>query len=244
MADTNNTRTIPAVSGDLTAFMPALSQELRTPLTATLGFAELLSDPRSGPLNSYQRKAMDAIFRTTEHLITMVDVLMPPSNPETRQPVVTMGDLDLVRLVHTAADDYQADARDRWIGICHEPGDGPLLYGEERLLRQAMANLLDNALKFTRSRGHVTVSTEFGRHGWAVEVRDSGIGISARHLAAVTNDLRLTSGSKLRRVPGAGTGLLATQEIVDLHQGTLDIESALNTGTTVRIVLPVLGRSR
>jgi signal transduction histidine kinase len=220
-------------------FLPTLSHELRTPLTALLSFVDLLTDPRLGPLNNDQRTAADVIARNTNHLIRLVDDLLLLTMLESRQLPMRMADIDVAQLVRAAVADRELAGRARDIGISCEAGTGPPLLGDAERLHQVMANVLGNALKFTRANGQINVTARFAGQHWTIAVHDSGIGIPAEDVARITKGFTRGANARLDGIAGSGLGLAVTRHIIELHHGTLDIDSILNVGTTVRISLPV-----
>jgi signal transduction histidine kinase len=220
-------------------FLPALSHELRTPLTALLSFVDLLADTRLGPLNSDQRTAIDVIARNTNHLIRLVDDLLLLTMLESRQLPMRTAYIDVAQLVRAAVADRELAGRARDIVISCDAGTGPPLLGDAERLHQVMANVLGNALKFTRANGQIDVTASFERQNWTIAVHDSGIGIPTEDLGRITNGFTRGANARLHGIAGSGLGLAVTRHIVELHHGTLNIDSILNVGTTVRIALPV-----
>jgi signal transduction histidine kinase len=220
-------------------FLPALSHELRTPLTALLSFVDLLADPRLGPLNSDQRTAADVIARNTKLLIRLVDDLLLLTMLESRQLPMRTADIDVAQLVRAAVADCELAGRARDIVISCGVGTGPPLLGDAERLHQVMANVLGNALKFTHANGQINVTASFERQNWTIAVHDSGIGIPAEDLGRITRGFTRGANARLAGIAGSGLGLAVTRHIVELHHGTLDIDSILDVGTTVRIAIPV-----
>jgi signal transduction histidine kinase len=225
------------------ALLPTLSHELRSPLTALLSFVDLLSDPRLGPLNSDQRMAADVIARNTNHLIRLVDDMLLLTMLEGKQLPMRTTDVNVAQLVRAAVADREIDARAHGVVMSCDVERGPPLRGDTERLHQVMANVLGNALKFTQPNGRIHVTAKFESQHWIIEVGDSGIGISPEDLTRVTKSFTRGSNARHAGIAGSGLGLAVTRHVVELHHGTLNIESALNVGTTVRIELPVISVS-
>jgi two-component system phosphate regulon sensor histidine kinase PhoR len=116
------------------------------------------------------------------------------------------------------------------------------LVGDDLLLRQAIFNLADNAIKYTRKHGEVTVECEADTVGAQIRVIDTGIGIPHEHLPRVFERFYRVDPSRNTDIGGAGLGLAITRATVQLHGGSIEIDSKVNVGTTVTIRLP--GASR
>jgi len=220
-------------------FLSTLSHELRTPLTALLSFVDLLSERRLGSLNRDQRAATEVISRNTKHLLRLVNDLLLLTMLESRQLAMRTTEVDVGLLVRAAVADRQLDARAGGIAITAAIGEGPPLRGDAERLHQVMANILGNAVKFTHAQGKVDVTAEFDRRHWTIKVHDTGIGIPAEDLAGITKRFRRGANARHNGIAGSGLGLAVTQQLVELHHGTLDIDSILNVGTTVRVSLPM-----
>ncbi|MDT7725583.1 MAG: hypothetical protein QOI21_2159 [Actinomycetota bacterium] len=220
-------------------FLSTLSHELRTPLTALLSFVDLLSDRRLGSLNRDQRSATDVISRNTKHLLRLVDDLLLLTMLESRQVPMRATEVDVGRLVRAAVADRELDARAGGITITAEIGKGPPLRGDAERLHQVVSNILGNAVKFTHAQGKINVTAEFDHHHWTINVHDTGIGIPAEDLGRITKSFSRGANARHDGIAGSGLGLAVTRHIVELHHGSLDIDSILDVGTTVRVSLPV-----
>lgn len=218
--------------------LSTVSHELRTPLTAVLSFAELLADPAIGALNDDQRAATDVIARNTRRLLSLVDDLLLLSRLEGRQLPLRRGPVDLTALVADAVRDRELEAQGAGLTITSAIHNGPPLWGDGGRLQQVLDNLLRNAIKFSCGGGSIQVVARHADGQWAVEVRDAGIGIPAEDLATITQGFERGSNAVTAGIPGSGLGLAVCREIVELHHGTLTIDSTLNVGTTVLITLP------
>jgi signal transduction histidine kinase len=114
----------------------------------------------------------------------------------------------------------------------------PFIHSDQIRLQQILLNLLSNAVKFTPSGGRVTVSAALGMSGIVIAVKDTGIGMKAGDIAVALEPFRQIDGALSRRYTGTGLGLPLAKALVELHGGSLEIESAPGVGTTVRIEFP------
>ena len=117
-------------------------------------------------------------------------------------------------------------------------GDLPLIRADERRLKQVLVNLLGNAVKFTRPGGHIEVKLAREGDGLVLVVRDTGIGMAQEDIPVARERFGQVESTLSRKYEGAGLGLPISIQIVELHGGRLDIQSALGIGTTVTVYLP------
>ncbi|CAO3361676.1 sensor histidine kinase [Azospirillum melinis] len=222
-----------------------LSHELRTPLTAVIGFAEILRDRLLGPPDSPRYgEAAAQIVAAGDYMLELINNLLDLARIEA-------GRLDLHEedcppaLIVDATLSMMADRAER-SGVtlsARLPADLPALWADPSLVRQMLTNLVGNALKFTAAGGHVTVSAERDADGGLVlAVADDGRGMPPDRIPQA-----LTAFAQLHdpaRDPmtvtqhGSGLGLPLTAALVDLHGGSIAVDSALGRGTTVRLRFP------
>ena len=136
-------------------------------------------------------------------------------------------------------DSFRPDAEAGGVAIDNSASAGGRpVAGDAGRLEQVLANLVSNAVKFTPAGGDVHVSTQRTRGAWLVEVRDRGIGIPEEEMQHLFQRFYRATNARLDEVPGTGLGLAISKAIVDLHGGTLAIESVEGEGTVVRVTLP------
>jgi len=222
------------------AFLAAMSHELKTPLNAVLGFSEIIKDEVLGPISPerYRGYAED-IHASGKRLLTIVcdvlDVAQLSGGAITLQPS-TYTPKALIDEAITLARRATKDERDVSVTI---PDIFPTVDVDSKRLRQAIANLVGNALKFTPPGGTVSVTVRLERSGgMSFVVTDTGIGMEPQTISAALEPFRQLDRSLSRRFEGAGLGLSITKSIVELHGGVLLIESSVGEGTTASIVLP------
>jgi two-component system phosphate regulon sensor histidine kinase PhoR len=223
-----------------TEFVANVSHELRTPLTAIHGYLETLLD---GALEEpeHARKFLEIVFRHTERLGRLTDDLTDLSNIE-------LGRISL-RLEPTAV----ADVADSVLAIIAPraasgqvtveaalPAGLPAVVADRDRLSQILINLVDNAVKYTPKGGHIRVEGHVVEPGMVeVAVRDTGVGIPKADLPRLTERFYRVDKARSRDLGGTGLGLAIVKHLVLAHGGTLEIDSELWKGTTVRFTLPV-----
>ncbi len=223
-----------------TEFLANMSHELRTPLNAIIGFSDVLSEEMFGPIGlpRYREYAQD-IRSSGRHLLALINDILDISRIEIGAVDLSESPLDpsalvwsCLRLVHERAAKNGVELRQNL------DADLPLLYGDERRLKQVLINLLSNAVKFTPAGGQVTASAHETPDGFVFAVSDSGIGMSDDDIELALKPFGQVDTGLDRKYEGAGLGLPLAQALADLHGGTLRIDSAVGSGTTVTILLP------
>ncbi|MCW2506413.1 MAG: domain S-box [Actinomycetia bacterium] len=222
-------------------FVAIVSHEMRSPLTAVVSFSHLLADPEQGPLSPRQLEFVEVIDRNAVRLLRLIDDLLLLTRIESGGLPLQLSIGSPAELVRTAAADHAlaADAAD--VKIDCEVTEGPFAEYDEVRLHQVLSNVLGNALKFSVTGGTVRVRAHpaLGGGGWAIEVADHGIGIPEVEIDKLFSPFVRGSNAGRRGVPGTGLGLVVSRAIIDMHGGTLAVESTEGEGTTVRIHLPL-----
>jgi PAS domain S-box-containing protein len=222
------------------AFLAAMSHELKTPLNAVLGFSEIIRDEMLGPIapERYRGYAED-IHASGKRLLTIVSDVLDVAQLSGGAITLTPQSYSAKALIDESVTLARLATKDEREVTVDIPDIFPAVEVDSKRLRQAIANLVCNALKFTPPGGRVTVSVRLERSGgMSFVVTDTGIGMEPQTIAAALEPFRQLDRSLSRRFEGAGLGLSITKSIVELHGGVLLIESAVGEGTTASIVLP------
>jgi len=229
-------------------FLANMSHELRTPLNAIIGFAEILTGEMFGQLGNprYVEYAQD-IYKSGDHLLTVINNVLDFTKSETGKLELAAEALDVAEIVGTCAKIMRDQCDRAELSLSLALPDGPLaIQGDPVKLRQILLNLLSNAMKFTEPGGAVAIDVRAGEHGWVMlSVADTGIGMSPEDIPIAMAPFGQVDGRLARRYEGTGLGLPLTKALVELHGGTLAIESECGKGTTVTVRLPteMQGRS-
>jgi PAS domain S-box-containing protein len=222
-------------------FLANMSHELRTPLNAIIGFAEAMKGNLYGPIaNDRYAEYVGHIVSSGRHLLGITNDILDLSKVEAGrlEPVEEIVD------VRAAVEQCAAILREQAAaaGLRYTialPADLPRLRADAKMVRQVALNLISNALKFTPRGGEVAVTAERGAGGDVVLVfRDTGIGISERDIETALEPFGQIQSSYSRKYAGTGLGLPLAKRLVELHGGTLTVESAVGRGTTVRASWP------
>lgn len=214
-------------------FISSVSHELRTPLTAIKGWAETLDDG-ADPVT--MQKGLRVIMGETERLSRMVEELLDFSRMQSGHFTLNRAAMDVLAELGDAVLIYMERSKKDNIAIEYdEPEMLPIVYGDKNRIRQVFINIIDNAMKYSEQGSSIHICADApSKHTVRVTVTDHGCGIKAADLPKIKT--KFYKPNHTRR--GAGIGLAVADEIVSMHGGTLQIESAEGVGTTVTITLP------
>ncbi len=222
-------------------FLAIMSHELRTPLNAILGFSDLQCRELLGPLGHprYREYAAD-IHASGQHLLDLITTILDISKAEAGKLEIEPVDVDPGLVLEATLPLIRAQAEAKRIRIVPDLPPTPLACrADPQALKQILLNLLSNAVKFTNEDGMVTVRLrQTGADGIEIVIRDTGIGIAADDLPRLMKPFEQETRGYSRREGGTGLGLPLVDGLVQLHGGTLRIESTVDVGTTVAVCLP------
>ncbi|OGR94054.1 MAG: hypothetical protein A2V88_10125 [Elusimicrobia bacterium RBG_16_66_12] len=218
-------------------FVANVSHELRTPLASIKGFAETL---REGAVDDKEHRIefLRTIEEHADHLTKMVDDLLDLSAIESGHRLPRLEPEDLAVLLTESVRAFAPIAGDR--GVALEALPLPLLpkaLADRDQFRQILANLLDNAIKYTERGGRVEVSAEASAGGLSVAVRDTGAGIPADDLPRVFERFYRVDKARSREAGGTGLGLSIVKHLVEAHGGKVSVESRQPGGSVFRFTL-------
>jgi PAS domain S-box-containing protein len=216
-------------------FLATLSHELRTPLNAVLGWARIL---RARHLDDSTDRAAEIIERNATALTRLVEDLLDVSRVITGKLALHEHRVDLPLVLGAALDSIRPAARAKGIQLIHRIDPTAPVAGDEQRLQQVFWNLLSNAVKFTGSGGAVTVTLHQTGNGVTATVSDTGVGIRRDVLPFVFDRFRQADASSTRLHGGLGLGLAIVRHIVELHGGTVTVQSDEGRGASFTVELP------
>ena len=233
-------------------FLSGMSHELRTPLTAVIGFGEVLRDQHFGPLGEKQMEYVGNIIDSGRHLLEIINDILDLAKVESGSESLDQRRFSLNGFLTSCLSLVGERARRNGIGLNLEMADDAMIEADPRKLKQVMINLLGNALKFTPEGGAITVIVEVRRDavifmepsaGAAREVvimvRDNGIGIRPVDIPHLFEKFTQFENSLSRKHEGTGLGLALVKRLVELHGGTIRVQSKVGFGSTFSVTLPV-----
>jgi signal transduction histidine kinase len=220
-------------------FLANMSHELRTPLNAIIGFSEMIETEVFGPgLPRYRKYATD-IHGAGNHLLSLINDILDLSKAEAGKLDLRLETVDLAGLVQECAHLMRGRAAEVNLRMTLGIGSLPPLLIDRLRIKQVLLNLLSNAIKFTPEGGAVSVKSSCDAAGGVVLcVRDTGIGIAPEMIRSAFEPFRQIDSTLARKFEGTGLGLPLVKMLVELHDGTVTIESALGKGTSVFVSFP------
>jgi len=245
-------------------FLANMSHELRTPLNHIIGFSELLFDKNFGDLNETQEEYLNDVIQSSKHLLALINDILDLSKVEAGKLELVPTNVNLQELVERSLIMFKEKALKHALHLSMDINHIPeTIIADERKLKQIIYNLLSNAVKFTPEGGSVCISAQMSEYGMRnadvkraanvsysqaeiqhthyiqISVADTGIGIKNDDLNRIFNPFEQVDGSSSRAYQGTGLGLSLTRNLVELHGGTIWVESeGEGKGTTFRFVLP------
>ena len=222
-------------------FLASMSHELRTPMNAILGFSELLIDKKAGELTERQLEYMQDIHASGSHLLQLINNVLDLSKIEAGKVELRPEPFNLantiegvMKVLHPVADNKSVKLVQR---NSHDLTDVSL---DKNKFRQILYNLISNAIKFNHPGGIVTVeTTRVTNDSFRLEVADTGIGISREDQRKLFVPFAQLDTSLTRKHEGSGLGLALTKNIIELHKGTIDVNSAIGSGSVFSVTLPI-----
>ncbi len=221
-------------------FLANVSHELRTPLNAIIGFSDLMLSGAFGPLGNdqYDGYCRD-INEAGTFLLRIISDILDMARLEAGRIEIDREPLDLDALVRETIGAFAAEAERSHLTIVAAPRAEVTLPADKEAVRQVVANLISNAVKFTPEGGTIAVKTEKRADGALVTVADTGIGIASEAFEKLGRPFEQVEGPLTRSHKGSGLGLAISRSLVALHGGEMTIESKEGAGTTVTVFLPL-----
>ncbi len=222
-------------------FLANMSHELRTPLNAIIGFSEIISKQGIGPIgNAKYAEYADDINESGVHLLNVINDILDLSKVEAGEAELHETTFDFAKALESCLTMVSARAVAGGVFLRSDVTDDlPPLNADERKVKQILINLLSNAIKFTNEGGNVQLRAWFRLHsGYVFQIVDTGIGIALKDIPASLTPFKQIDNERNRCFDGTGLGLPLAKLFVEMHGGSLDLQSEVGIGTTVTVRLP------
>ncbi|HBL12272.1 MAG TPA: hypothetical protein DD379_12860 [Cyanobacteria bacterium UBA11162] len=222
-------------------FLASMSHELRTPLNAILGLSEALQEEVYGELTDRQRRSLQTIEQSGKHLLDLINDILDLSKIESGKMMLQITPVSVEHLCESSLTFVKQQAHQKNIRIYSKIGEsiGDIKV-DERRIRQVLVNLLSNAVKFTPEGGMVCLDIEADADAEIVKfsVIDTGIGIAPENINKLFKPFVQLDSTLSRRYAGTGLGLSLVRRIVELHGGSIALESEVGKGSHFTVILP------
>ncbi|RWP15635.1 MAG: GAF domain-containing protein [Mesorhizobium sp.] len=232
-------RELETASRHKSQFLANMSHELRTPLNSVLGFTELLVDGIYGELPDKAKTTIARVQANGRHLLGLINDVLDLSKIEAGQLTLALEDYSVGQIVRSTVTAVEPLARSKGLSLAATVAENlPLGRGDERRLTQVLLNLAGNAVKFTE-RGAIDILADAVDGHFEIIVRDTGPGIAPTDQALIFDEFQQVDSSSTRQKGGTGLGLAISKRIVEMHGGTIGVESVPGSGSTFRMTIPI-----
>jgi signal transduction histidine kinase len=220
-------------------FLANMSHELRTPLTSINGYAEIMMMGIEGEIPTEIREDVEAIYENGHHLLNLINDVLDLAKIEAGHLNLNLEAIDLLHILDEVQTSTAGLLAKKHLNFLIETENNlPAVQGDRVRLNQVLNNLLSNAIKFTEE-GHVKLRTYRDNGHICLAVEDTGVGISRENLELIFERFRQVDGTSTRTQEGTGLGLAITRHLIEMHGGTIDVQSELGRGSTFTVRLPV-----
>jgi len=221
-------------------FVATMTHEFRTPLNAILGFSELLRDGAGERLDDRQRRYLQNIRSSGEHLLEMINNILDLAKIESGKMDLNLERVSVGEVCRGLAAGFEPLVSSKGSALTVNVGeDLPLVVTDEGKLRQIVYNLLGNAVKFTPAGGRIDLRVSSADDRVRIDVADTGVGIPPEEIPSIFERFKQVDSSASRAYDGSGLGLAIVYELVRLLQGEVSVVSELGAGSTFTITLPI-----
>lgn len=220
-------------------FLASVSHELRTPMNAIIGYTKLMLDGLDGEMTAQQQTDLFRVAQAADNLLGLINGLLDLAKIEAGKMELNIEEVNITEVTEEALELVRPHADEKGLQVRSLIAQGlPNVWADRGRVRQVLANMLANAVKFTE-RGAVSVSAT-AAEGWVtVSVADTGVGISPEAQAYVFDEFRQADSSTTRRYGGTGLGLAISKRLVTLHGGRIWVDSEVGRGSTFHFTLPI-----
>jgi signal transduction histidine kinase/HAMP domain-containing protein len=224
-------------------FLASVSHELRTPMNAIIGYTKLMLDGLDGEMTAQQQTDLFRVAQAADNLLGLINGLLDLAKIEAGKMELNIEEVNITDVADEALELVRPHADEKGLQVRSLIPQGlPNVWADRARVRQVLANMLANAVKFTE-RGTVSVAGS-AAEGWVtVSVADTGVGISPEAQAYVFDEFRQADSSTTRRYGGTGLGLAISKRLVTLHGGRIWVDSEVGRGSTFHFTLPIRVRA-
>ena len=220
-------------------FLANMSHELRTPLNAILGYSELIIDNIYGDVPDAIRDVLERVEKNGRHLLNLINDVLDLSKIEAGRLTLSLNNYSMLDIVQSTFSSVEALAMEKKLNLnMNVPNDLINGKGDGQRIAQVILNLLGNAIKFT-DQGEVSVDVSILNESFLVSVEDTGLGLSETDQQKIFDEFQQADGSNTREKGGTGLGLSISKKIVEMHGGTIGVESTLGKGSKFWFKIPI-----
>ena len=223
-----------------TDFVNMVAHELRSPLSAIKQQNHVLLEGLCGPLGEKQHEIVCRGSNRIDALLELINDLLDVAKIEAGKYVQRRLPTDIGQIIEEIISLMDAKAKEKGIVLSYSLKDLKPVQADPKNIEEIFNNLISNAINYSPEGGQVTVTAQGQGEYMEIKIADTGVGISPEELPKIFDKFYRVKHPKTRQVIGSGLGLAIVKGIVDAHQGTIDVESVVDEGTTFRILFPVM----
>ena len=221
-------------------FLANMSHELRTPLSSIISYSEILKAELFGPLNSKQKKYADNILESSEQLQQLINSILDTAKIDAGKMTLDIGNYTLSEVIRESLSIVEILAYKKNIIIQNNLLEEDIIVRIDfRKTKQALCNILSNAIKFTPDGGRIKITSSQIGSSIRIVIEDNGIGIKKEDQERIFNEFEQADNSYERKYEGTGLGLPLAKKFVEMQGGTIYLVSEIDKGTKVAITLPI-----
>lgn len=223
-------------------FLATMSHELRTPLTYIIGMSATLLRWSFGDLSPRQRDYLNTIHSSGEQLLDIINDILEVAKIEAGRTVLEINDFSLSNLARSSLESFREEAQAKGVDLrinLRLSNNEDSFRADPRRIRQILANLLSNAVKFTDKDGRISLRVWRDPQNAMFQVEDTGIGIPEAQQAALFETFKQLETARQRQYPGTGLGLALTKQLVELHNGSIQVVSTPGKGSMFTVRIPL-----
>ncbi len=221
-----------------TDLMSMVTHEIRTPLATVRGFAQILL--KGGVGEDKSKEFLEIINRQSNRLVNLVNDFLDITRIESGRQVITKGPVDMDKLIQNAVADLKPLADEKNIDLQYVPPGGlPEVFGDRNLIEQVLINLISNAIKYSPKGAWARVAVAQQNGSVAIAVQDNGLGIPKESIPRLFEKFYRVRCDDRKDIIGTGLGLSLVKQIIDMHQGSIRVESEHGKGSTFTFTVPV-----
>ncbi len=221
-------------------FLAGMSHELRTPLNAIIGFSEMLLSEDFGEINEKQKKFLNNIAKSGEHLLKLVNDILDLSKIESGNMEINYEIFNISQEINETVSVLNSLALKKNIKIQININTNLFIKADLIKFKQIMYNLINNAIKFSEEKGEIIINVFSEDNKTKVEICDNGIGIAQKDKDIIFNSFRQVDSSLTRKQEGTGLGLTLTKKLVEMQGGKIDFQSEEKKGSKFWFTIPAL----
>lgn len=216
-----------------------MAHQLRTSLSASKWVLKMFLNGELGKLNEQQKVFLQKTYDNNEGMIDLVSETIDINKEDSTEITYNFGERNIVEIIEGVVHDFKAEAKERGVEIVFEKPERAVIICDCERIKTALQGLVENAIKYNKKGGMVTIKSKKTEDNITVSVSDTGIGIPESEKGKIFDKFFRTSSAKKKESVGSGLGLFAVKKIVERHKGNIWFESKEGEGSTFYISLPI-----